>query len=129
MASLAEDRDAIRDLFARYCFYVDTGAADDWAGTFAEDGEFHLAGGDPIAGRDALRAFAAGMGAGGSMHHVVANEIIDVDGDRATCRASILVMSGGQMVASGRYEDTLRRFDGKWVIATRRFTPDGTVAD
>ena len=40
MPTLTEDRDAIRDLFARYCMYVDSGASKEWAATFTEDGEF-----------------------------------------------------------------------------------------
>lgn len=125
MASLAEDRDEIRDLFARYCLYIDTGASDDWADLFAEDGE--LAGvGEPVVGRDALAAFAAAVAAGsGGMHHLVLNEVIDVDGDHAAARSSIVMIAGSSVGLTGRYEDTLRRVDGRWRLARRLLHRDG----
>jgi hypothetical protein len=122
MPTLAEDRDAIRDLFARYCLYVDTGAAGDWAATFTDDGEF-LAGGDPVTGHAALKSFAASIPSG-TLHHMVINEAIDIDGDIARCRSSVLVTSKGAVVTTGRSEDELRRINGSWRIARRTYAPD-----
>ncbi len=122
MTTLMEDRDAIRDLFARYCLYIDTGAVEDWVATFTDDGEFHT-GREMVAGRDALRSFAASLPAG-ELHHMVMNEAIDVDGDMATCRASVLVTSKGVVVTTGRSLDDLRRVGGCWRIAHRTYTPD-----
>jgi uncharacterized protein (TIGR02246 family) len=121
--TLAEDRDAIRDLFARYCLYIDTGAADEWAATFTEDGEFLRAGADPLTGREALKAFATSLSSS-TLHHMVLNEIIDIDGDTATCRSSVFVTSKGASVSTGRSEDALRRIDGSWRIARRSYEPD-----
>jgi len=121
--TLAEDRDAIRDLFARYCHYVDSGAAEEWAATFTDDGEFLTGGGDPLVGTEALKAFAAALPRG-ALHHMVVNEVIDVDGDQATCRSSVLVTSSGAIAVTGRSEDELRRVDGSWRIARRTFTMD-----
>jgi uncharacterized protein (TIGR02246 family) len=122
MTSLAEDRDAIRDLFARYCLYVDSGAAQEWAATFTEDGVF-VVGGDPMVGREALTAFAASLPAG-ALHHMVINEAIDVDGDTAVSRSSVFVTSKGAVVTTGRSEDELRRIDGTWRIAHRTYVAD-----
>jgi len=122
MPTLAEDRDAIRDLFARYCLYIDAGKAGEWAATFTDDGEF-LAGGDPLVGRDALEAFAASIPSG-TLHHMVLNEVIDIDGDRATCCASVFVTSKGAVVTTGRSEDELRRINNSWRIARRAYAPD-----
>jgi uncharacterized protein (TIGR02246 family) len=122
MPTLAEDRDAIRDLFARYCIYVDTGAAEEWAGTFTDDGEF-MTGRDTLVGREALKSFAASLPAG-ALHHMVMNEAIAIDGDCATCRASVLVMTKGTVVTTGRSVDELRRIGGSWRIARRTYTPD-----
>jgi uncharacterized protein (TIGR02246 family) len=123
MTSTAEDRDAIRDLYARYCWNIDSGAADAWAECFSEDGEFVVEGGEPLLGRGALRAFAASLPSG-ALHHMVMNEAIDVDGDAATYRSSVLVVSNGAIVTTGRTQDTLRRFEGSWKIHHRNFTPD-----
>jgi uncharacterized protein (TIGR02246 family) len=124
MPSISEDRDEIRDLFARYCVHIDSGEGAEWAGLFTEDGVFEV-GADPLVGREALAAFASSLG-GAAMHHMVLNEVIDVEGDVASCRASIVVVAGGQLVTTGRYRDTLRREDGRWRIARRSFTPDVT---
>lgn len=118
-----EDRDAIRDLYARYCWHIDTGAADEWADCFTDDGEFLVEGGEPLVGREALRAFAASLTTGG-LHHMVLNEAIDIDGDAAAYRSSVLVVSHGAIVTTGRAQDSLRRVDGSWRIASRRFRPD-----
>jgi uncharacterized protein (TIGR02246 family) len=122
MPTLAEDRDAIRDLFARYCHYVDSGAADEWAGTFTDDGEF-LTGGDPVVGTEGLRTFARSLPKG-ALHHMVVNEAIELDGDTAVCRSSVLVTAGGAFAVTGRSVDELRRVDGSWRIARRTFTLD-----
>ena len=122
MATVAEDRDAIRDLLARYCLYADTGAADEWVEIYTEDGRFE-GNGDPVVGRDALRAFASSFAAS-SMHRVVANEVIEVSGDSAVCRSSILLTAGQRIVMSGRVRDELRRVGGRWHIARRQFTAD-----
>jgi SnoaL-like protein len=122
MPTLNEDRDAIRDLFARYCLYVDTGAAEQWAATFTEDGEF-LTDRVTLVGRDSLKSFAASLPPGG-LHHMVTNQAIDIDGDTATCRASVLVTSKGVIVTTGRSLDELRRVDSCWRIVRRTYTPD-----
>jgi uncharacterized protein (TIGR02246 family) len=124
MPTLAEDRDAIRDLFARYCLYVDTGAVEEWAATFTEDGEF-MTGHDTLVGTEALKSFAAALPAG-MLHHMTMNETIQVDGDNATCQASVFVTTKGTVVTTGRSVDELRRIDGSWRIARRTYSADPT---
>jgi hypothetical protein len=124
MASISEDRDAIRDLYARYCFHIDTGTAEQWAALFTAQGEF--AGiGDPVVGTEALTSFAANsLGRGTATHHLVANEVIDVDGDSATGTASIALYVAGSPAMVGRYQDSLQRVDGNWRFARRFFAAD-----
>jgi hypothetical protein len=122
MPTPAEDRDAIRDLYARYCIYVDTGAVDEWAATFTDDGEFNT-GQDTLVGQEALKSFAAALPAG-VLHHMTMNEAIQVDGDAATCQASVFVTTKGTVVTTGRSLDELRRVDGSWRIARRIYTAD-----
>ena len=100
---------------------MDAGEAAEWAGLFTEDGVFDMGAG-PVVGREALITFAGSIG--GSMHHMVTNDVIDVDGDVASSRVSVLVVAGGQLTATGRYRDTLRREDGRWRIAKRTLTLD-----
>jgi hypothetical protein len=125
MSSAAEDRDEYRDLNARYCLHVDTGPAESWAALFTEDGCFGGAGRDDVVGTEALQQFAAGLlSRPNRIHHMITNEVLDVDGDTATGSASLVIVAGGALRTSGRYADTLRRVDGHWRFATRTFTPD-----
>jgi ketosteroid isomerase-like protein len=121
--SLADDRDAIRDLIARYCLAVDTGAVDEIVGSYTDDGEFHGAGVD-LAGRQALQEYFGVLAVTG-LHRIAANFIIDVDGDTARCQSSVLLYGGDALVASGRTVDTLRRVGRAWRVACRVYTPDG----
>jgi uncharacterized protein (TIGR02246 family) len=87
--TLAEDRDAIRDLFARYCVYIDAARGPDYASLFTEDGTFDIRMGDPVVGRQALAAMVE-QSPPGFTHHMITNMIIEVDGDDATCDASAM---------------------------------------
>ncbi len=125
MPTVSEDRDAIRDLYARYGHAIDSGAAEQWADLFTGDAEFGTGLGDPLAGREGLVAFAASLPPG-SLHHMTTDLAIDVDGDRATVQSSVLVTSKGTVVVAGRSVDDLQRVDGQWRIARRMFTADAS---
>jgi uncharacterized protein (TIGR02246 family) len=123
MPSLAEDRDAIRDVFARYAFHNDAGRAEETAALFTEDGRFDTKMGEPLVGREALASFFGSLPAG-SMHHMFMDFVIEVDGDTATCEASSMVTSKGAIMLTARTHDVLKRVDGKWLIADKSYTPD-----
>jgi uncharacterized protein (TIGR02246 family) len=123
--TLADDRDAIRDVYARYVGSLDLGDAAAFASLYTDDGVFvgGGTGGDDVVGSAALTEFAAGLRPG-SVHRLSLNHLIDVDGDAAVCRSSIVVLAGTAVVSAGRVTDELRRVDGAWRIARRTFTPD-----
>jgi hypothetical protein len=123
VTTLTDDYEAIRDIYARYCLYLDTGAVSEWVSLYTDDGEFSGAG-DHIVGRQALEDYAARLGAG-TVHRLVLNHVIDVNGDTATCRASVVLTSGTAIVSVGRTTDQLRRILGSWRIARRSFVADG----
>ena len=126
MSTVAEDRDAIRDLYARYASDIDAGAdrAEEWSRHYAEHGRFDPGGGmEPLVGRDALRDFCLTMPTSG-VRHALANFVIDVDGDTATCEALVIVIVKGRIVSTGVAEDELHRIDGRWQIVRRVFSPD-----
>jgi len=58
MPTAAEDKDAIRELMAEYCFHLDDGRYDDMAALFTEDGAWDTAFGKAT-GRAAIAALAA----------------------------------------------------------------------
>ena len=120
MPTITEDRDAIRDLAARYCHNFDHGNADGVADLFTEDGVFDpgFPGFDALESREAIRAFVGSLTAG-TVHHMVTDLAYDIDGDRATGVASFLVTAGTAIVTVGRYQDELRRVDGTWRFVRR----------
>jgi uncharacterized protein (TIGR02246 family) len=122
-ATASEDREEIRELLARYNHAVDSHQVEEWAGLFTDDGVFD-SGGRTLKGADELRSFAESVPVG--LRHVVANEIIDLDGDQATVRAYLFILAGkpAAIATTGVYEDEVRRVDGRWRFARRTFTPD-----
>ncbi len=123
MSTPAEDLEEIRKLLARYCFAIDIKDAVGFSELFTDDGVFDFTLGPPVQGRDALRQFVKGIP--DDRHHVTTNEIIELDGDRATVRAYALVTKESPPVISslGEYEDTLSRTPEGWRFAHRTFTP------
>ncbi len=120
MPSLIEDRDEILQLLYRYNHAIDGGEPERWADTFVEDGALE-AGGQVMAGRDELVAFASTVH---GLRHVVTNPVVEVTGDTASVRAYVLVYRGTSMVVIGTYRDDLVRTPAGWRFAKRVFTPD-----
>ena len=122
MSTLSEDREAIRDLYARYTLYLRIGAVDEWLLLFTDDPEF-TGGGPDIVGRVALEEKGR-IWATQSVHRMIGSHVIDVDGDVARCRASVVVYSGFRIASVGSTSDELRRVGGSWRIHRRSYTPD-----
>lgn len=123
------DREAIRELTARYCQAVVGEDLEALLALFTEDGalETHFPPGagredTQTSGTDALRAAYAGT-AGMSLRPCVHNHVIEVDGDEARgfCSVEIrLVQAGEAYTAAGHYEDTFRREGDGWRFALRK---------
>jgi ketosteroid isomerase-like protein len=129
-----EDREAIRDLDARYCRYLDEGQWDRLAECFTQDGVFD--GLSRIEGRRAVRDFFAGLAAGGltALWHHVSNHEIAVEGDTAVVRSLLwqpCVIAGVPHASAGRYRDLLVRTPAGWRIREKqvRFLYWGPLSD
>lgn len=126
MTSVLEDKDAIRELIAQYCFHFDNAEFEAWLDLFTEDGAFDLGARGRFCGRDALRKFLKGIPLSNGlpmMKHCVMNSIVSVDGNRATARSYVVVIHGGDalgLTLAGRYEDQLARTGGGWRFAERK---------
>jgi len=126
MPSVLEEKDAIRELLAHYCFHFDNGEFDQWLNLFTDDGAFDLGARGRFQGRDALRNFlkVVPLTKGVPMiKHCVMNSIVSVDGDHATARSYVVVLRGGEALAlsvAGRYEDQLTKQAGEWRFAERK---------
>jgi uncharacterized protein (TIGR02246 family) len=136
-----EDREEIHRLFMAYAAALDARDMGAYAALFARDGEWTGATGH---GRtpDGIRAMleerlAPNPPAPGRTHrHLVANEQIELAGDRATAVSTWALVSRAEgdvpeLTLLGTYRDTLVREDGRWRFAGREAhvdIPDRSLA-
>jgi 3-phenylpropionate/cinnamic acid dioxygenase small subunit len=129
-----EDREQIRELYARYAFTVDYGRYQDWVKCFTSNGVFDSPRFGKFEGAESLLKFTAvyqeSMG-GAQVRHVMSNVSFEVSGDRAMggCYLSYYHCKDNKvsLAALGRYEDRLRKVNGEWLFESRRVHLDGHV--
>ena len=127
MVDALEEKDAIREVLAEYCFCLDGGRFAEMAALFAPDGTWHTAFGkatgraeiEALAHRVANRAGPRPRGA-----HLVTNIVIRLDGDRARVMSNWALAQNspqGPIVSSGgAYEDDMVSLDGRWLFHYRK---------
>ncbi len=128
MASVLEEKDAIHETIAEYCFHFDGGEFDKWVDLFTDDGVFDAGRMGVQKGKDALRSFLKNIRlTNGSpmMKHCVMNEIIKVKDNEATAKSYIVVVRSkgeGALVngIAGRYEDQLVKQGDRWLFKNRK---------
>ena len=122
-----EDREAIRDLIARYGPLADSGQAEAVAALFAEDGIYAVGGMGEAQGRAAIAVLISGpvhqsLMADGCAH-VLTSPAIALEGDRAVARCHSIVFrhEDGEWapvrVAANRWE--LTRGKAGWQVTRR----------
>src|SRR5205085_4519119 len=92
MSSALEEKDAIREVLAEYCFRLDGGDYEGMAALFTEDGTWDTAFGKAT-GRAAIAAHARDIRARAGDNrpraiHLVTNIAIALDGERAEVRSN-----------------------------------------
>ena len=120
---MLEDKDAIRELLHRYCFYMDEGRFVDLAALFADDGAWIA----PYRAAKGPAEIAAWLEQSVPQQpkrmHYVMNSIIDMAGTRATARSNYLVMvegpSGPIPSVCGTYADELVNLPDGWRFQRR----------
>jgi uncharacterized protein (TIGR02246 family) len=115
-------REAIRDLIARYPIAFDDRDWSAWEALWTEDVVF-VVDGVPIEGLPAVKEFMTQcLPPDYQSKHLCGQPVIEVaaDGMSATARTDVVWIGAdfsNQIVA--RYEDTLVKRDGRWLIARR----------
>jgi len=117
-----EDRLAITELLARYCWCFDTADVDSFVALFTPDARYELDGGRLFVGRDAiggyLRQAAGSTWLPGRQHHVD-QIVLEGTSERVTARAYCTVThrspDGVMSIAYlGRYADVCVKIDRQW---------------
>ena len=112
-----EDREEIRDLYARYAHTIDNGQFNEWIDCFTDDGVFESPRFGKHTGREGLRRFSAiykdSLG-GAKPFHQMTNVIFNIEGDKASgcCYLTYIIArerTTAALSACGRYNDRLRR--------------------
>jgi 3-phenylpropionate/cinnamic acid dioxygenase small subunit len=127
---MSEAHEAIRNLLGTYCEVMDAGDWDGLGALFAHATFKDEHGAEVTSG---ARGVAKLYGVMVQLHegsprtrHLVSGPVIEVDGGRAACRSSFLVVQQVgdgplQPVAAGRYRDTFAVVDGSWCFIERQF--------
>jgi SnoaL-like protein len=128
-AAVLLDIEAIKQLKARYCRYLDTKDWDAWRGIFVDDflSDTSKAGGKVIRGADHFVAFTRkGVGDRATAHQVHAPEI---ELTSATTARGIWALEdvvrlgpGVNLRGYGHYHETYEKSDGQWRIASSTLT-------
>jgi len=132
MPSELEEKEAIRELLARYCFHFDNGEFDAWLDLFTADGIFDVGAVGRFTGRAGLQELLARVPLTNGVpliRHCVMNSIVRVDGDRATACCYVVVLRDGEVPTVnvvGRYEDQLVKVGAQWRFRERRVFLDMT---
>ncbi len=132
MPTALDEKDAIREVLAEYCFRLDGGRYDDMAALFSEDGTWETAFGKGT-GRAGIAGHArdirarAGDNRPRAIHLVTNIAIALVDGpggDRATVRSNWTVVQnspqGPKIGSGGGYADEMVKQNGQWLFHYRK---------
>jgi 3-phenylpropionate/cinnamic acid dioxygenase small subunit len=128
MPSVVEEKDAIREVLAEYCFRLDDSRFDEMAALFTEDGTWETAFGTAT-GRQAIAELARSLRARVAEPrpravHLVTNIVIALDGERATVRSNWMVMQnspeGPRIGSGGAYHDEMVKERVRWLFRYRK---------
>jgi 3-phenylpropionate/cinnamic acid dioxygenase small subunit len=128
MPTAIEEKDAIREVLAEYCFALDGGRYDDMAALFTEDGTWDTAFG-AATGRAAIAAQARDIRARAGDNrpravHLTTNIVVTLDGERAEVRSNWTVVQnsadGPKIGSGGAYADQMVKQHGRWLLRDRK---------
>src|SRR5215469_18001208 len=128
MPTAVEDKDAIREVLAEYCFRLDDGRFAEMAALFTEDGTWDTAFGKAT-GRAAIAELARGLRERAEQPrpraiHLVTNIAIALEGARAQVRSNWTVVQnspqGPKLGSGGDYQDEMVKEDGSWRFRYRK---------
>jgi hypothetical protein len=138
MSGAADELEAIRQLKARYCRFLDTKDVESWRGVFTGDVVVTLDMAASTAGADPMTAPAlegvdnfvpmvmGGLEKVATMHHCHTPEIALTSDTTATgiwAMEDLLIFDDGrELHGAGHYHETYEKQDGTWRIKTLHLT-------
>ena len=128
MPSAIEEKDAIREVLAEYCFRLDGGDYDGMAALFTEDGTWDTAFGKGT-GRAGIARQARDIRARAGDNrpravHLTTNIVVALNGDSAAVRSNWTVVQnspeGPKIGSGGGYADQMVKQGGSWLFRYRK---------
>jgi len=128
MPTAVEEKDAIREVLAEYCFRLDDGRFAEMAALFTEDGTWDTAFGKAT-GRAAIAELARSLRALADEPrpravHLVTNIAIALGDARAEVRSNWTLVQnspqGPRVGSGGAYDDEMVKADGRWLFRYRK---------
>jgi len=127
----AEDKDAIRELLAEYCFLLDSYRLREFGQLFTETGVWLSRNGEatgPARIETFMRDLVPLPGPGTRRKHITANIVVHLGGDRAEVTSNFLVVrdtaAGPVIAVAGTYDDIVVRRGNRWLFESRRLSHD-----
>ncbi|MEU9456149.1 nuclear transport factor 2 family protein [Streptomyces sp. NPDC048277] len=122
--SYAEIVAGVRATIGAHTQAQDAGRTDEIVALYTPDAVLEVPGVDPLEGREAIRQAFKGWEPTLPQLHMVSNTLVTPAGeDEATAVSDVVFLqrgeSGWAVQITGRYVDTLRRADGKWLFLRR----------
>lgn len=117
------DREAIRELTARYNLAADIRDLQGYADCFVDDGAFEMVGLARLQGYEALKSMIGALDF--PTLHVSADAVVDVHGDTATQRCAVVIYARLpdrnelMVLTAGRYVDRLAKTPTGWRFIER----------
>lgn len=117
----------VRAVIGAHTQAQDAGRTDDIVALYTPDGVLELPGADPVQGHDALREAFKGWAPTQPQLHLVSNTVVtSSEADEATAVSDVAFLQRGDagwaVLVVGRYDDSLRRVDGTWLLHRRKTT-------
>ena len=114
-----EDREAIKELRARYCWTVDEGKYEEFLSLFTDDVECDFGNLGTFKGKAEWRKFVYETIPTffSRMRHLIHNEITELDGDQVKGKAYfefVGIRQGDSFVGGGHYEHKYSKINGEW---------------
>lgn len=125
MTTVNEEKAEIREMFARYCIYTDSGQIQKYADLFTEDCDWDGGAFGRVQGRNGvLEKMKSAGDAPKGLRHITTNTVIEVQGTEAKATSYALLLSvvgeSPTVIFSGLYFDHLVKVDGQWLIKRRQ---------
>lgn len=122
--SFADVSEGVRATIAAYTQALDDGRTEAVVATFCEDGGCDIPGLGTYSGHDELRAAYDKWKPRKPQRHLVLNTLVtDWSADQASATSDVVFLlkgdAGWGVMLVGRYQDTLRCIDGKWLFTSR----------